>query len=148
MAKKEAAATSEDRAEGGDGRYGRPKAIVTDRLRSYRAAMQAIGNERLQETGRWINNRAENSHLPFRRRERTMQRFRRMRSLQKFAAVHSSFLNHFNHERHLTSRMLRAEEIAAGLVPDRDPSWWEDELEAMLERLGYTAVDPANFRNV
>ena len=38
-----------------------------------------------QETGRWLNNRAENSHLPFRRRERAMQRFRSMRSLQKFA---------------------------------------------------------------
>ncbi len=85
-------------------RYGGPKAIVTDRLRSYRAAMREIGNERLQETGRWVNNRAENSHLPLRRRERAMQRFRRMRSLQKFAAVHSSFLNHFNHERHLTGR--------------------------------------------
>ena len=57
-----------------------------------------------QETGRWLNNRVENSHQPMRRRERTMQRFRRMRSLQKFAAVHSSVHNHFNHERHLYSR--------------------------------------------
>ena len=39
-----------------------------------------------QETGRWLNNRAENSHLPFQRQERAMQRFRSMRSLQKFAA--------------------------------------------------------------
>ena len=77
-------------------RYGQPKVIVTDKLRSYGAAMKAIGNACRQETGRWFNNRAENSHLPFRRRERAMLRFRRMRSLQKFAAVHSSVHNHFN----------------------------------------------------
>ncbi|WP_254016381.1 MULTISPECIES: transposase [Mesorhizobium] len=51
-----------------------------------------------------MNNRAENSHLPFRRRERAMQRFRQMRCLQKFAAVHSSVHNHFNQERHLYTR--------------------------------------------
>ena len=85
-------------------RYGRPKMIVTDRLRSYSAAMKIIGNAGRQETGRWLNNRAENSHQPFRRRERAMLRFRRMRSLQKFAAVHSSVHNHFNQERHLYSR--------------------------------------------
>lgn len=56
-------------------RYGSPKAIVTDRLRSYGAAMKMIGNADRQVTGRWLNNRAENSHLPFRRRERAMQRF-------------------------------------------------------------------------
>jgi putative transposase len=85
-------------------RYGRPAAIVTDRLRSYGAALREIGGSDLQITGRWLNNRAENSHLPFRRRERAMLRFRRMRSLQKFAAVHSSVHNHFNQERHLYSR--------------------------------------------
>ena len=51
-------------------RYGRPRAIVTDRLRSYAAAMKAIGNAAAQVCGRWLNNRAENSHQPFRRRER------------------------------------------------------------------------------
>ncbi len=85
-------------------RYGRPKVIVMDKLRSYGAAMKVIGNADRQETGRWLNNRAENSHQPFRRRERAMLRFRRMRSLQKFAAVHSSVHNHFNQERHLYSR--------------------------------------------
>jgi putative transposase len=85
-------------------RYGQPHVIVTEKLRSYGAAMKAIGNADRQETGRWLNNRAENSHLPFRRRERAMQRFRRMRSLQKFAAVHSSVRNLFNLERHLYSR--------------------------------------------
>ena len=85
-------------------RCGQPHIIVTDRLRSYGAAMKDIGNAYRQETGRWLNNRAENSHLPFRRRERAMLRFRRMRSLQKFVAVHSSVHNHFNSERHLYSR--------------------------------------------
>jgi len=85
-------------------RYGNPEVIVTDRLKSYRAAMKVIGNEDKQDVGRWLNNRAENSHLPFRRRERAMLRFRRMRSLQKFAAVHSSVHNHFNLERHINDR--------------------------------------------
>ena len=85
-------------------RYGNPEVIVTDKLRSYGAAMKAIGNVTKQETGRWLNNRAENSHLPFRRRERAMLRFRQMRCLQKFVAVHSSVHNHFNQERHLYSR--------------------------------------------
>jgi putative transposase len=53
-------------------RYGRPWSVVTDRLRSYPAAMKAIGNKRRQECGRWLNNRAENSHQPFRRREGAM----------------------------------------------------------------------------
>ena len=85
-------------------RYGQPHVIVTDKIRSYGAAMKVIGNADRQETGRWLNNRAENSHLPFRRRERAMQRFRRMRSLQKFVTVHASIHNHFNQERHLYSR--------------------------------------------
>ena len=46
-------------------RYGKPNVIVTDRLRSYRAAMKIIGNQADQEVGRWKNNRCENSHLPF-----------------------------------------------------------------------------------
>ena len=87
-------------------RYGRPKVIVTDRLRSYRAAMKEIGNEARQETGRWLNNRAENSHQPFRRRERAMAKFRSAKSLQKFASIHSSVYNHFNQERHLYSREI------------------------------------------
>ena len=48
-------------------RYGRPEVVVTDRLRSYRAAMKVIGNAARQHSGRWLNNRAENSHQPFRR---------------------------------------------------------------------------------
>jgi putative transposase len=74
-------------------RYGRPNAIVTDRLRSYGAALKVIGIVERQECGRWLNNRAENSHQPFRRRERAMQRFRAARTLQKFAAAHASVHN-------------------------------------------------------
>ena len=85
-------------------RYGRPDTIVTDRLRSYRAALRELGGSGLQQAGRGLNNRAENSHLPFRRREHAMLRFRRTRSPQKFVAVHSSVYNHFNLRRHLCSR--------------------------------------------
>ena len=85
-------------------RYGRPETIVTDKLRSYRAAMKVIGNADRQETGRWLNNRAENSHQPFRRRERAMAKFRRAKSPQKFASIHASVHNHFNQERHLYNR--------------------------------------------
>jgi putative transposase len=86
-------------------RYGQPEVVVTDKLRSYGAAMKVIGNADRQETGRWANNRAENSHLPFRRRERAILRFRRTATLQKFASVHASIQNHFNQERHLYSRI-------------------------------------------
>ena len=85
-------------------RFGRPEVIVTDRLRSYPAAMKIIGNAERQETGRWLNNRAENSHQPFRRREREMAKFRSAKSLQKFASIHASVYNHFNSKRHLCSR--------------------------------------------
>ena len=87
-------------------RYGKPEVLVTDRLPSYRAALRELGSGDMQRCGRWLNNRVENSHLPFRRRERAMQRFRRMRSLQKFASVHSSVFNHFNHDRSLSSRNI------------------------------------------
>ena len=84
--------------------YGSASIIVTDGLRSYPAAMQELGNLYRREMGRWLNNRAENSHLPFRRRERAMLKFRRMQTLQKFASVHANIQNHFNHERHLVDR--------------------------------------------
>jgi len=97
-------------------RFGQPKAIVTDLLRSYRAAMKLIGNEKVQETGRWLNNRAENSHLPFRRRERAMARFRSTKSLQKFVSIHSSVHNHFNHDRHLNHRKTFKADRATALA--------------------------------
>lgn len=85
-------------------RHGRVDTIVTGRLRSYGAALKETGAVGRQETGRWLNNRAEKSHLPFRRRERAMLRFRRMRTLQEFASVHASVLKLFNSERSLSSR--------------------------------------------
>ena len=97
-------------------RHGKAKSITTDGLRSYRAAMKEIGNQDLQEIGRWANNRAENSHQPFRRRERDMLRFRRMKTLQKFASVHGSVHNHFNQERHLISREHYKERRSASLA--------------------------------
>lgn len=84
--------------------YGQPRVIVTDKLRSYRSAMIEIGNEASQHTGRYLNNRAENAHLPFRRRERAMLRFRRMICLQKFASIHASVHNNFNQSCSLESR--------------------------------------------
>lgn len=99
-------------------RHGRAEKIVTDRLRSYPAAMRQLGNLDRREMGRWLNNRAENSHLPFRRRERAMQRFRRMKSLQKFVSVHASIHNHFNQERHLVDRQTYRERRSAAL-----PEW-------------------------
>jgi putative transposase len=97
-------------------RYGQPDVFVTDRLRSYRAALTNLGMAKRQEMGRWLNNRVENSHQPLRRRERAMQRFRQMRSLQKFASVHSSVHNHFNTDRHLTSRTTFKQSRAAALA--------------------------------
>ena len=97
-------------------RHGKPKAIVTDKLRSYGAAMKEIGNADVQETGRWLNNRAENSHQPLRRRERAMLRFQRMHTLQKFSSVHASVHNHFNQERHLVSREIYKERLSAALA--------------------------------
>jgi putative transposase len=84
-------------------RHGPVESIVTDGLRSYPAATNALGNSERREMGRHLNNRAENSHLPFRRRERAMQRFRRMTSLQKFASVQAGLHNHFSSERHLVT---------------------------------------------
>ena len=96
-------------------RHGGPQTVVTDGLRSYGAAMKEIGNQGRQEVGRWLNNRAENSHQPSRRRERAMERFRRIKTLQKFVAVHGAVHNHFNQERHLSSRDLYRKRRSAAL---------------------------------
>ncbi|MEO9131078.1 MAG: IS6 family transposase [Sphingomonas sp.] len=97
-------------------RHGSAKTIVTDGLRSYPAAMRGLGNAEKQEVGRHANNRAENSHLPFRRRERAMLRFRRMKALQKFASVHANVHNHFNLERHIVDRETFKERRSAALA--------------------------------
>jgi len=97
-------------------RHGQAEKVVTDGLRSYPAAMKELGNVQRLEMGRYLNNRAENSHLPFRRRERAMQRFRQMKSLQKFASVHASFHNHFNSERHLVDRQTFKDRRSAAMA--------------------------------
>ena len=95
-------------------RHGRALELVTDRFRSYGASPSELGIHDRQETGRWTNNRAENSQQPFRRREQATLRFRRMRTLQKFVAVHASVHNLFNTERALYSRRnFKASRIAA-----------------------------------
>ena len=97
-------------------RHGSPEAVTTDGLRSYGAAMNELGNSEKREVGRWANNRVENSHLPFRRRERAMLRFRQMKTLQKFASVHAGLHNHFNSERHLVDRQTYKTRRSAALA--------------------------------
>jgi putative transposase len=68
--------------------------------------MREIGNLKRREVGRWKNDRAENSHQPFRRREAAMLKFCGTKTLQKFVAVHGKIHNHFNLERHLAHREI------------------------------------------
>ena len=95
-------------------KHGRPVVVVTDRLRSYGAALKELGADHRQETGRWFNNRVETSHLPFRRRERAMLRFRRMRVCRSLPP--SMICNHFNSERSLSSRVNFKQTRAAALT--------------------------------
>ena len=101
-------------------KYGRPRSVVTDGLCSYAAAMSEIGNVDRQEVGRRLNNRAENSHQPFRRCERAMQRFRSAKTLQKFSSVHAQVHNHFNQERHLVAREIYKHRRSAALAEWRE----------------------------
>ena len=98
-------------------KYGAPRSIFTDRLRAYSAAMNEIGvaAERHEVGGR-LNNRAENSHQPFRRRERAMQRFRSLKTLQKFSSVHAQVHSQFNQERHLVTRQVYKQRRSAALA--------------------------------
>jgi len=85
-------------------KYGSPSVITTDKLPSYKAAFREIGVAGRHVCGGRSNNRCENSHLPFRRRERAMQKFISPAALQKFTSYHAQIYNHFNHERHLETR--------------------------------------------
>src|ERR1700733_2709306 len=86
-----------------------PKTLVTDRLRSYGAAKTQLGLSARHEQGLRKNNRAENSHLPVRRRQRKMQRFKSPGSAQRFLSIHAVVHNSFNVQRNLVSRnTLRA----------------------------------------
>jgi putative transposase len=71
----------------------KPKRIITDKLRSYGAAMQQIMPNVEHRSHKGLNNRAENSHVPLRKRERIMQRFRSVGALQRFVSVFSAVRN-------------------------------------------------------
>jgi putative transposase len=94
----------------------RARASSSPTVFAHSAAMKEIGAADGQEVGRGHNNRAENSHQPFRRRERAMQRFRSIQTLQKFVSVHAAIHNHFNHERHLVNRELYKQRRSAALA--------------------------------
>jgi putative transposase len=81
-------------------RFGSTRTIVTDRLRSCSAAFSNLGIAGRQDITRWLNNRAENSHQPFRRREQAMQRFRSDATLRNFVSVHAAIQDHFNLDRY------------------------------------------------
>ena len=97
-------------------KYGHPRSVVTDGFRAYSAAMNEIGAADRHEVGGRLYNRAENSHQPFRRRERAMQRFRSRKTLQKFSSVHAQVHNNFNQERHLISREVYKQRRLAALT--------------------------------
>jgi transposase-like protein len=94
-----------------------PTSIVTDRYRAYDAALRDLGLSRIHHQGKRLNNRAECSHVPIRRRERKMQGFRSTGSAQRFLSSHSASYNTFNVCRHLTTasthRILRSQAFDA-----------------------------------
>ena len=77
-----------------------PRVIVTDKLRSYGVAQRQILPEVEHRQSRYLNNRAENSHRPTRRRERQMQRFKSPKQAQDFLSAHSFIYGHFRPCRH------------------------------------------------
>ena len=97
-------------------KHGAPNKIVTDKLRSYGAALKEIGALNLQDTECYLNNSCENSHLPFRRKERSMQKFKSRVTLQIFTSLHSQVYNHFNHQRHLQKRAIFKQQRSASLA--------------------------------
>jgi len=97
-------------------KHGSPKIITTDKLASYGVAFREIGVVDRQLCGGRANNRCENSHLPFRRRERAMQKFKSCAMLQIFTSYHAQIYNHFNHERHLENRQSFKQKRSAALT--------------------------------
>ena len=79
----------------------KPRRLITDGLRSYGAAKREVLPEVRHRTSRYLNNRAENSHRPTRRRERQMQRFKSPEQAQRFLSAHAMIYGHFRPRRHL-----------------------------------------------
>jgi putative transposase len=97
-------------------KHGSPKIITTDKLPSYSATFREIGVADRQHCGGYSNNRCENSHLPFRRRERAMQLFKTAATLQRFVSYQSQIYKHFNHERHLQKRQTYKRKRTTALI--------------------------------
>src|SRR4029453_8392261 len=89
--------------------------MITDKLRSYDTARREImpGVEHVSHKG--LNNRAENSHQPIRRRERIMKRFKSRRHLQRFVSIHDPIVNLFHIPRHDISSSHHRELRAAAM---------------------------------
>jgi transposase-like protein len=84
-----------------------PHSIVTDQLPSYADAARRLKIGDLHRHGRWReNNRVENSHLPIRRRERKMQKFKSQESAQRFLSTHAAVYNTFYTQPHLIRRSI------------------------------------------
>jgi hypothetical protein len=113
--------------------------FVTDKLGSYSSALRELGVARRHDTGRWKNNRAENSHKLLRQRERRMKRLKSPGSAQRFISIHAAVYNVFNIQRHLTSRRtLRVFRDQAMLA------WRQATVAART--VAAMVIWPANFR--
>ena len=79
----------------------KPRRLITDSLRSYGVAHRAVLPDVRHRTSSYLNNRAENSHQPTRRRERQMQRFKSPGQAQQFLSTDAMIYSHFRPRRHL-----------------------------------------------